>query len=389
MLSYRYFSRSLLGLLSLSAVSLVGCSSDSDTAASAGGAGGSGAAQSDAGNSGGSAGVGNTGGAAGAAGSGAAGAAGSGAAGAAGSGAAGSGAAGSGGAGAGGGTGAPDLSRFTCPANVAPLAAGMNQDIPVLGAKRRAIIDLPQDTSTPAAVMFSWYGYGEKVQVFRDALNFDPDIDPSVPVIVVTPQGTGLQPPAGLDWDISNQDDPQPNVDIAFFDTLLGCLNAQFNIDASRIYSFGFSAGSAMTGLLASTYPDVFAATVHMSGVWLNDPEEVKLVKIFTGIKWNWPPLTPQPGHVLLTHGGPNDVTILSILNLEESAQAAFPYLKANGRTVVDCGHNSGHTLDPGIPPGDIQKYLLAHEYGQPSPFLGHAGGPLPNLPERCVLRTP
>lgn len=362
MLSYCYGRRSSL-LLGLFALGLVGCSSESNTVANSGGTGGSGAAgQADAGSSGGAAGT------------------------------AGSSAAGTGGnPERDGGTtpGTPSLERFTCPANFGPLVAGMNDGIPVLGTPRRAILDLPQDKSTPAAVMFSWYGYGSSVQAFHDALNFNPDVDPSVPLIVVTPQGTGLQPPAGLDWDISNQDDPEPNVDIAFFDTLLGCINAQFKIDPSRIYSFGFSAGSAMTGLLASTYPDVFAATANMSGVWLNDPEEVKLVKIFTGIKWNWPPLSPHPGHVLLTHGGPNDVTVLNILDLEASAQAAFPYLKANHRTVVDCGHNAGHALDPEIPASDIQKYLLAHEYGQPSPFLGYPEGQLPDLPERCVLRTP
>lgn len=282
-----------------------------------------------------------------------------------------------------------DVGTFQCPSGAGLLADGMNQGFVVSGASRSAIIDLPQDTSKPAALLFSWFGYGDNAVRWRESVGFDPDFDPEVPMIVVTPESTGLQPPAGLSWDISNQEAPAPNVDVEFFGALLGCLVSQYDVDATRIYSFGFSAGSVMTALLASTYPDLFAATVNMSGAWFNDPEEVKLVRVFTWIDWNWPPLEPQAGNVLLTHGGPSDVTVLNILDLEESARAAVPFLTTNGRTVVDCAHDSGHALDPDISSADITRYLHAHRHGLPSPYLGYGDAALPHLPEHCRLVTP
>jgi hypothetical protein len=90
---------------------------------------------------------------------------------------------------------------------------------------------------------------------------------------------------------------------------MLGCSNEQHSIDASRVHSFGFSAGAVFTSLIHSRYPKLIAAIVTESGAWMNDPEETKLVELFT-IDWSWPALDPADrGDVLLTHGGPNDVT--------------------------------------------------------------------------------
>jgi predicted esterase len=175
-------------------------------------------------------------------------------------------------------------------------------------------------------------------------------------------------------------------VDIALFETILGCLGAQQNIDTSRIYSFGFSAGAVMTNLVHSRHPKVLAAVVTESGAWMNDKAEKDIVN-FPGIQWNWPALeAADRGNVLLTHGGPSDVTVFNILDLEKSAQLAIPFLLAAKRTVVDCSHTTGHKLHPDLGQTEIRKYLFAHTAGAPSPY---ASGAASGLPSSCQVRLP
>lgn len=287
-------------------------------------------------------------------------------------------------AGMGGGAGAGDAGTtipFACPGGT--IAAGSNT-LTVDGVERTFFADFPTNTTGPLGVVFSWHGYGDTATNFKAAANLDPDADPAHPVIIVTPEDTKLQPPAGLGWDIRAGKPGDGNVDLALFEATLGCLAAQQSIDATRVYSFGFSAGSVLTNLIDSRYPKLIAATVTESGAWMNDPEEAKLVKLFT-IEWSWPDLDPADrGDVLLTHGGSTDQVI--VLNLEDSAKAALPFLAAAERTVVECAHEQGHTLHPDLTPAMIVKYLTAHRAGEPSPY---AGGTLDGFPASCTLRLP
>jgi predicted esterase len=195
---------------------------------------------------------------------------------------------------------------FTCSGGA--IVPGMNS-IDVGGASRTFLADFPADLDRPLGVLFSWHGYGDTAMNFRAAVGLDPDADPALPVVVITPEDSGLPPPMGLDWDIAGGAAPD-NVDLALFEAVLGCLDAQYEVDATRIYSFGFSAGSVMTNLLHSSYPELLTTIVSASGAWFNDAAEAELVNIFD-IDWNWPALDPAVGGtVLLTHGGPTDVTV-------------------------------------------------------------------------------
>lgn len=277
---------------------------------------------------------------------------------------------------------------FSCPDETSTIVAGKNT-LYAAGQQRTFYVDFPTDTSQPVGVLFSWHGYGQNATDFRTGAALDPDADPTHPVIVVTPEDSGLQPPAGLGWDIAQGRPGDANVDVAFFEAMLGCLAAQQPIDAERIYSFGFSAGSVMTSLLYSRHPTLFAAIVNESGAWMNDPDEVSLIDLhglFT-VDWEWPALDPAGGaDVLLTHGGPTDVTVFNILDLEKSALAAVPFLNAANRTVVECTHTLGHALDPDVTPALISQFFSAHRAGQPSPY---AEDSFDGFPERCTLHVP
>lgn len=286
-----------------------------------------------------------------------------------------------GGGGGGADAAAPEPEIVTCPTTI---VTGTNT-LSVGSKQRSFFVDLPSDTSKPMAVIFSWHGYGQDSAAWRASPKWNPNQDPAVPAIIVTPIDTKLQPPFGLDWDIAAATPDSKNIDLAFFEAMVECLAKNQSIDENRLYSFGFSAGAVVTNMIHSRFPKRLAAIVTASGAWMNDKAQTDGIKI--PFPWKWPALDPaDKGNVLMTHGGPKDVTVLELMNLENAAQAAIPFLKAAQRTVVDCAHNNGHTLHPNVDIALMSKYLFAHRLGEPSPF---AGGTLQGYPASCTLRLP
>lgn len=282
-----------------------------------------------------------------------------------------------------GGAGTAPAIPFTCPGG--SIVDGENE-LQVGDRTRTLLADLPADTSGPVGVVFSWHGFGDSAPSFRAASALDPDADPSLPLIVITPEDSGMLPPAGLDWDIARGTEDDDNRDLAFFEAMLGCLDEQYAIDPSRIYTHGFSAGSVMSSLLHSRYPGLLSAIVNVSGVWFNDEAQQDLVNLIS-IDWNWPALDPADGGaVLLTHGGPDDVTVGNLMNLEDAAQAAFPFLAAANRVVIDCAHEQGHTPHPEVTPQIISRFLSMHRAGEASPLLDEE---LEGWPASCQIRRP
>jgi len=253
----------------------------------------------------------------------------------------------------------------------------------VNGATRQFEVQLPADTSSSMALLFLWHGWNQQAATFASQVvydvpsgqwvPFDPNAFP-MPLLIVAPDDTGLfvvgvAGNVGLDWDIEPKNPP---VDFPFFEAMLQCIQEQFTLDTTRVYSFGFSAGAVFTDLLSAEYPHLFAATISESGAWFNDPAEQQQVLVNNAIpfiKWDWPAFNPaDKGNVLLSHGGPNDFA--TIISLENANQEALPFLNANDRTVVECKHNFGHTLEPDLTQGMIYEYLWDHQLGGP-PLAG------------------
>ncbi len=265
-----------------------------------------------------------------------------------------------------------------------PIAAGTSTLV-VDGTTRQFEVQLPTNTSSSMALLFLWHGWNQQAATFASTIvydvpsgawvPFDPNAFP-MPLMIVAPDDTGLfvvgpGGDVGLDWDIEPQ---KPPVDFPFFEAMLECIEQQFTIDATRIYSFGFSAGAVFTDLLSAKYPHLFAATISESGAWFNDPNEqqqVQVNNVIPFVKWDWPAFDPaDKGNVLLTHGGSNDYA--TIISLQNANEEALPFLHSNDRTVVECAHNFGHTLDPDLTQAMYYEYLWDHQLGGP---------PLPALP--------
>jgi len=250
----------------------------------------------------------------------------------------------------------------------------------VNGLPRTFSVQLPADTSH-MALLFLWHGWMQNPNDFANTIvydvpagkwvPFDPNAFP-MPLMIVTPTDTKLIPPVGLDWDIVSGEK-----DFPFFEAMLKCIKDQYSIDESRIYSFGFSAGAVFTDLLSAKYPDLFAATISESGMWFNDQSQWSDISVPI-MQWNWPAFNvADRGNVLLTHGGPNDYA--TVANLESANIKAVPFLHTYGRTVTECTHTFGHTLDPDLTQAMYYQWMWAHQLGgQP------LSGMLPGFPTQA-----
>jgi predicted esterase len=286
------------------------------------------------------------------------------------------GAGGAGGLGAGGSVsaGGSGGSAGTVNAVCSNIVAGTST-LTVNGTSRTFSVQLPANTSR-MALLFLWHGFMQVPTDFANTIVYDVPagkwvpFDPNgfpMPLMIVTPVDTKLLPPAGLDWDIVSG-----ATDFPYFEAMLQCIKQQFQIDETRIYSFGFSAGAVFTDLLSAKYPHLFAATISESGAWFNDQAEWSDVTIPL-IQWQWPSFNvADGGNVLLTHGGTNDFA--TVISLESANHKALPFLHDNGRTVTECAHTFGHTLDPDLTQRMYYDWMWAHQLGG-SPISGLPGG--------------
>jgi predicted esterase len=258
----------------------------------------------------------------------------------------------------------------------------------VNGKSRNFEVQLPHNTSQ-MALLFVWHGWNQQATTFASTVVYDVPsgqwvpFDPNafkMPLMIVAPDDTGmfvidLPGSQGLSWDIKPEN---PSVDFPYFEAMLQCIEHQFNIDKTRVYSFGFSAGAVYTDLLSAKYPHIFAATISESGMWLNDKPEwqdIMFNNVIPVVQWAWPDFNPaDKGNVLLTHGGQHDFA--TVANLETANQKALPYLHNNDRTVVECAHTFGHTPDPDLTQSMYYEYMWAHQLGGPG-----LSGPIPDFP--------
>ncbi len=252
------------------------------------------------------------------------------------------------------------------PVACTPIIEGLST-VFVHGVPRLFNVQFPADRSR-MALMFLWHGFLQIPTTFAGEAVYDPPagrwrpFNPNafpMPLMIVTPFDTKMIPPWGLDWDIV-----QGGKDVEYFDAMMQCIHEQFSIDDDRIYSFGFSAGAVFSNLLAAIRPHLFAATISESGAWFNDPGQVREVLVQI-IQWGWPAFNPADGgSVLLTHGGPNDFA--TIISLENATQSALPFLFNAGRTVTECRHDFGHTLDPDLTEAMYYEWMWSHWRGGP-----------------------
>ncbi|MEM6992124.1 MAG: hypothetical protein AAF721_16560 [Myxococcota bacterium] len=157
---------------------------------------------------------------------------------------------------------APTEAATTC-----ALPAGEHaRTIDVGGTEREYLLHVGGTLAAPPAVVFAWHGFGSKAEFSRAAMKAPELWDDA---IVVAPRGLprtfeqfGDTPRDG--WQIAKGD--LEDRDLAFFDAIVGSLTAEGCLDASRVYTTGFSNGGFFSNVLACHRGEVIAAAAPAGG---------------------------------------------------------------------------------------------------------------------------
>lgn len=249
---------------------------------------------------------------------------------------------------------APDVPAGPQPAALKPYAgtcptftAGANA-FETGGYTRNVRISLPADPAG-AAVLFVWHGLGDNAGNMSNAFGADA-LANKYNAIVVVPDGccngSGSQGCCSqmTGWGFAAKPEP----DVAIFDDALSCLDQQFGIDRTRIYTTGFSAGSLWSTWLVMNRSDYLAAAAIFSG-------GVNSFLEYTTPTYKLP--------VLATSGKEDDVFGGGLVDFFTSMNDLTTALRKDGHFVIRCIHTAGGHTVPFGGPGWAAKFLFKHTW--------------------------
>jgi len=249
------------------------------------------------------------------------------------------------------------------------LVAGKNT-LMLGGLKRSVELYLPANPAPGAAVVFVWHGNGDTPKNIAQFFGAD-SLTKENNLILVSPYNCCSEGHTDCcdmttTWNFGKYS--KTDKDLAVFDDMLACLEEQGDIDNTRVYTMGFSAGALWSTYLVLHRADYLAAAAIFSGG--------------TGMVIDYTkPAYPLPA--LLAWGGPND-TYMNVVMFETMMNEFSDKLQADGHFVIECNHGLGHTVPYGATPW-IHKFLLAHTWKDgTSPFAqGELGA---DFPDYCTI---
>jgi polyhydroxybutyrate depolymerase len=132
------------------------------------------------------------------------------------------------------------------------------------GEVRQYLLYVPKSYrgDRPVPLVISIHGYGGSPSLQQKESGWN-DLADQYGFIVVYPSGLGTP----KHWRASGTDESYKEID--FISALIDQLEADYQIDASRIYANGHSNGGGMTFMLACTLSDRIAAVGAVSGAYL------------------------------------------------------------------------------------------------------------------------
>jgi poly(3-hydroxybutyrate) depolymerase len=247
--------------------------------------------------------------------------------------------------------------------------AGQNTGFDAAG-QTRSFWWIPATTGDgPRPLLVGFNGTGETGQSFSERADLADFAARGFHVVAPDSAGNGTVWPV---WDAmrSPGSEGDPNLDLAYFDALVACLGAHFEIDANRLYAAGHSAGGIMTNYVVRRRSEVLAGGIVASGVFsLTGPSE---------------PMTLDDMFVLVTWGGPDDsysggsgVTVPEINFVEQASLASAHYEMQENVAQANCVEDVGHAWLDSLN-GWMADVLLMHPEGVP----GRADIALPPVPD-------
>jgi predicted esterase len=154
--------------------------------------------------------------------------------------------------------------------------------------------------------------------------------------------------------------------DLLLADEVLACAKEQIGVDASRIYTLGFSAGGLNTAHMSIRRSSYIAAAAPYSG----------------GLIFGAMPAFQDPDNkfaAMIFHGGPGDVVVVGF---EQASKDYAAYLDGNDDFNFLCNHGGGHSIPDAQ--DSVMQFFFDHPFGVgASPYAqGLPGG----FPDYCAL---
>ncbi len=214
----------------------------------------------------------------------------------------------------------PRMETAMCP----ELIDGLNEGFVSCEVGRTFEIHLPRDHDPEESwpVLYVYHGLGGSHEGMAQYTGLLELID-ELGVILVVPSSTRLP----VEWE---QFTLRDNLDLAWFDDTLNCMQDQLGVDPNRVYISGMSAGGLYASYLGLIRSTVIAASAPMSG----------------GLIINYPP-TERAAPMMFSWGGPDDFAVEQ--NFDVFARNFIEDLKTGGHFTIACDHGGGHIWDRAI----------------------------------------
>lgn len=226
----------------------------------------------------------------------------------------------------------------------------------------RIWVDLDAAEQADGPVVFYWHGTGGSPQEALTGIG-DLGIQEILDLggIVIAPTH---DPMAGIFpwWLVLSETDD----DLLLADEVLACAREQIGVDASRVYTAGFSAGGLHTAQMSIRRSSYVAAAAPYSG----------------GLIFGAMPQFQDPDNkfaAMIFHGGPGDVVVVGF---EQASKDYAAYLDDNDDFNFLCNHGGGHSIPDAQ--DSVMQFFFDHPYGVgASPYARSLPG---EFPAYCAL---
>jgi polyhydroxybutyrate depolymerase len=230
--------------------------------------------------------------------------------------------------------------------------------------KREALVFAPIIGSN-LPLIFAWHGHGGTVSKASQQMHLQ-TLWPEA--IVVYPQGLKTETqndPDGSDYGWQKEGGADGDRDLKFFDAMLTTLRGKYSIDETRIYTTGFSNGTAFSYLLWVERGNTLAAIGAVAGV-LTESERDKLAQprsliSIAGSDGNAPGAVQQTIETAknLNHA-PDPGQSCPVPSAAPPGTTCTLFQSTNHTPVKQISHPLGHVY-PSWAPEEVVKFFKNH----------------------------